>query len=346
MHAPRVPPTPAPAPLLPQQRRSCLHSSTPVHATHAVQDRRDAGIPVRPERSRAPLTAFWRDYAEWLLAAQGGEAAAPPFLSANLHTAPLDLMTAAVAAGLLERTFRAGTRGEKPPEHSMRYDGASMHWTAAAPAVAFLQETTALEVGEDVDREAGAAGAEAASARSTQQQLLGHVCVVDPTCDTRRDEETGEDAVAPAALPLLRGRVYALDLVLSNPSPATAAYEVVVPLPEGAMPVVNVKADECAPFACARARHLFYFPSCGSFRAPSVSVARRGCPLQALHLPRATHTLQVRRTPAHTACIHCMHVRAGTPRARAGGGGAARGCGGRGGGAGDGRVASQCGRER
>lgn len=58
-----------------------------------------------------PLSAFWADYARWLLArieSDGAAASEPPlatFLSANTHTAPLDFTTAVVAMGILASSF-------------------------------------------------------------------------------------------------------------------------------------------------------------------------------------------------------------------------------------------------
>lgn len=98
-------------------------------------------------------------------------------------------------------------------------------------------------------------------------------------------------------MPLQRWRVYTLSIVISNPSACQAVIEVITPCPEGAVPVggrsfVDVKSTTCAPFSCTRDEVQFYFPSSGQFRAPAVSISRKGRPLQTLRLPDM-HELEV-----------------------------------------------------
>jgi hypothetical protein len=100
-----------------------------------------------------------------------------------------------------------------------------------------------------------------------------------------------------ATVPLQRWRVYTLSIVISNPSACSALLEIISPCPEGAAPVggrtfVDVKSATCMPFSCMREEIQFYFPESGRFRAPAVSISRKGKPLQTLRLP-GMHELEV-----------------------------------------------------
>jgi hypothetical protein len=100
-----------------------------------------------------------------------------------------------------------------------------------------------------------------------------------------------------ATVPLQRWRVYTLSIVLSNPSACSALLDIIAPCPEGAAPVggcafVDVKSATCTPFSCMREEIQFYFPESGRFRAPAVSISRKGKPLQTLRLP-GMHELEV-----------------------------------------------------
>lgn len=215
-----------------------------------------------PTQLKSPLSAFWADYAKWLLAHIDSDSATSAaklpvatFLSPNAHTAPLDFTTAIVATGILAASFAQGATSETvsnsdapeasgrsessqkvPPKHSQRYDGCTLHFTAASPVAVFLQETTVaeeeLEEEDSLMKDVDEIGAETLreSERETEntklkkvqkteaahKQLLGYLALIDPEFPTTEDEETGEQQVWSSLLRVLIVRVTVYVFVVLN----------------------------------------------------------------------------------------------------------------------------------
>lgn len=256
-------------------------------------------------RSGDQLSAFWADFAEYLLdtfssAAADSPASAGLFLSRNIHTAPVDFATAATAAGILSRTFQGFPAGncveppamDDPPQqraqHGHAFDGCSLQLTAASPLFAFTHEV-AIEDRVHPDtapgehpKDRGAASTSASSARPAtgMSELLGYMCIVDPKDAVYTDASTGERGTKMATGPLLVHRVYTLRVIISNPTADERHVEVLVPCPGGAVAVggasfVDMRGYRVAPFACVQHEVQFYFPEAGEFEAPVASILRR-----------------------------------------------------------------------
>jgi hypothetical protein len=127
--------------------------------------------------------------------------------------------------------------------------------------------------------------------------MAGKAFIMSTHCHKWLQRHRGCVQVRVATVPLQRWRVYTLSIVLSNPSACSAFLEIISPCPEGAAPVggrafVDVKSATCMPFSCMQEEVQFYFPESGRFRAPAVSISRKGKPLQTLRLP-GMHELEV-----------------------------------------------------
>lgn len=227
------------------------------------------------------LSPFWADYAAHLLTASSDRptdagAGGRLFLSHNIHTAAVDFTTAAVAAGLIARTFRsiapaaaslapsreptsAGEAHATPVQqaqhtkHEHVFDGCCLRLTAGSPFFAFTHEVV---VQHRVNPEAPTPNPIKHSDRALTQaaqphttafgpdassaafsQMLGYMCVLDPKDAVITDGSTGERSTKVATGPFLVHRVYTLRVILSNPTADERQVEVVVPCPGSAVAV-------------------------------------------------------------------------------------------------------------
>ena len=192
------------------------------------------------------VSAFWRDYAERDTAA--------PFLSSNLADASRNFPEMMFALAVLDLPFEA-------KEHKVEQDGAKIVLTASGPAVVFHKEVTPVEPRQD---------APPILVSQNFFRLDDRFRMVD---NERVDKfVTGE---------FLKQVVYGCQVVATNPTSSRQRLDVLLQIPEGAVPIERskyLKTHSLAlePYNTATLEYYFYFPGEGTFEHFPVHVAKGG----------------------------------------------------------------------
>ncbi len=204
-------------------------------------------LPIEQQTSDlVAVSAFWRDYAE--------RDPAAPFLSSNLAEASRNFHEIMLALAVLDLPFTAG-------EHKVEQDGAKLVLTAAGPAVVFHKEVTLVEPQQ-----------EAPPLLVSQNffRLDDRFRMID---NERVDKfVTGE---------FLTQVVYGCQVVVTNPASSRQRLDVLLQVPEGAVPVERTKylktySLALEPYNTATLEYYFYFPAKGAFEHFPVHVAKAG----------------------------------------------------------------------
>ena len=196
---------------------------------------------------RIKINAFWRDYAAYL--ADGGNA---PFLSEHVAVPTSNFSEMMLALAVLDLPTKAS-------EHATEQKEAAYTLEAVSPTIVFhkqIQETpvsddkTPVLVGQNFFRQGD-----------------------------RYIEVDGEKRDKYATDEFLRGVVYGCQVVITNPTSATQKLDVLVQIPEKAMPVLGSKRTRSlpvhlGPYATQKLEYYFYFPKTGDFAHYPVHVAR------------------------------------------------------------------------
>lgn len=184
-----------------------------------------------------PVNAFWRDYAAWVAA--GGEGA---FLSANVAEAHRNFSEIMLALAVLDLPFEA-------EKHTRRQDGTQLTITAAGPIIAFHQQVKSTAPAEAQPANPGLL---------VSQSFFRH--------GDRHRMEGNEQFEKNVTTEFLAGAVYGATVVVTNPTSAPLKGEVLLQVPQGAIPVLNSKPIDSrrvqlAPYTTQRLEYHFYFPS-------------------------------------------------------------------------------------
>lgn len=209
---------------------------------------------VKIEDTRETLIAnneFWRDFAAHI-AAHGIDA---PFVSSNFALA------AGSATGALMALAVLGLPLDTPPEPSdVNFGATEITFRAtASPLVLFRKEMTAVEGGD-----------------GSTTVLVGMNCF-DP--DDRYTAVKGKNVDKfITGDEFLRGKVYGCQVAVTNVSCATASLDVLLQVPQGAVPVLNGikltnKHQVLSPYTTWRHEFFFYWPVKGRFTHYPVHVA-------------------------------------------------------------------------
>ena len=192
------------------------------------------------------VNAFWRDYA--------GRDAAAPFLSGHLAEPSHNFTEAMFALALLDLPF-------DPEEHTIKQDGARITLTAAGSAVVFHKEVTPVEAPQD---------APPILVSQNFFRLDDRFRLVD---NERVDKfVTGE---------FLTQVVYGCQVVVTNPTSSRQRLDVLLQIPEGAVPIERTKylktySLALEPYNAATFESYFYFPDEGLYEHFPVHVAKDG----------------------------------------------------------------------
>ena len=192
------------------------------------------------------VNAFWRDYA--------GRDAAAPFLSGKLAEPSHNFTEVMFALALLDLPFEA-------EEHAIEQDGPRVTLTAAGPAVVFHKEVTPVEAPQD---------APPILVSQNFFRLDDRFRLVD---NERVDKfVTGE---------FLTQVVYGCQVVVTNPTSSRKRLDVLLQIPEGAVPVERTKylktySLALEPYNAATLESYFYFPDEGLCEHFPVHVAKDG----------------------------------------------------------------------
>jgi hypothetical protein len=192
------------------------------------------------------VNAFWRDYAQ-----RDPDA---PFFSTNLAEASRNLPEMLLALAVLDLPFEAG-------EHETQLDGLRYSLKAATPMVAFRKQI------QDV------AAPEEQSPILVSQNFFRH--------GDRYRHENNEQVDKFVSGEFLSQVVYGCQVAVTNPTSSRQKLDVLLQIPQGALPVANGKYTKTAsldlqPYNTAALEYYFYFPDVGEFAHYPVHVAKDG----------------------------------------------------------------------
>jgi hypothetical protein len=182
-----------------------------------------------------PVNGFWLDYAE-----SGGQS---PFFSTRFHEATGNFAEMMLALSVIDLPFEAG-------EHELAAEGSRLTVNAATPLLLVRKEI-----------------AEATSAADGSPLLLSQNFF---RLDDRYRHEGNERRDNFVTDEFLKGIAYGCQVVLTNPTSTPRKLELLLQIPEGAIPVGNGFRTRGVPlqvnaYGTATFEYSFYFPRIGAF---------------------------------------------------------------------------------
>jgi hypothetical protein len=184
-----------------------------------------------------PVSGFWRDYAKWV--ADGAQGA---FVSPNVAEASHNFAEMMLALAVLDLPFEA-------PKHTGKTAAGQFVLTSGGPVIAFHKE-----VKPSVPL---AANAQAVPLLVSQSFFRA---------SDRYRMEGNEKFEKYVTFEFLTGAVYGASIVVTNPTSAPAKAEVLLQIPQGALPVLGSKATDSRsvrlePYTTKTFEYYFYFPA-------------------------------------------------------------------------------------
>ncbi|RYD70608.1 MAG: hypothetical protein EOP84_26410, partial [Verrucomicrobiaceae bacterium] len=185
-----------------------------------------------------PINTFWRDFAAW-----DGKT---PFLSEHFPEASRNFSEIMLALSLLDLPFESA-------KHQTRAENNQYTLTASSPILAFHKE---IQAAQPMEGENDLLLTENFFRQNDRYRMDGN--------------EKFDKYVTDEFLP---GVVYGANVVVTNPSSAPKKIEVLLQIPEGAMPVLGSKTTDSrrlqlGPYSTQTLEYFFYFPIPG--KAPFV----------------------------------------------------------------------------
>lgn len=181
------------------------------------------------------VNAFWRDYAAWLAAgAKGG------FVSANVAEAHRNFAEMMLALAVLDLPFEAA-------KHVTKTEGSQFTLTASGPVIGFHKQIQSSPQGD------GAQG----------QLLVSQSFFRDGDRYRQEENEKFEKYVTDE---FLTGVVFGANVVVTNPTSAPVKAEVLLQIPQGALPVKGSKVTDSRQiriesYMTQTFEYYFYFPA-------------------------------------------------------------------------------------
>ena len=193
------------------------------------------------------INAFWRDYAAHL--AEGGDGL---FLTEHVAVPTSNFSEMMLALAVLDLPTQAG-------EHVSEQQEAKYSVEAASPTIVFHKQIQEAALSDDK------------TPVLVGQNFFRH--------DDRYLQVDGEKRDKYVTEEFLSGVVYGCQVVVTNPTSATQKLDVLVQIPEKAMPVLGSKRTrsqsvELGPYATQKLEYYFYFPKTGDFAHYPVHIAR------------------------------------------------------------------------
>ena len=184
-----------------------------------------------------PVNAFWRDYARWV--ADGAQGA---FVSPNVAEAHHNFAEMMLALAVLDLPFDA-------PKHTTKIDAGQLTFTAGGPVIFYHKEVKPSV---------------APAANAPQTQLLVSQSFF--RAGDRYRQEGNEKFEKYVTGEFLTGTVYGANVVVTNPTSAAAKADVLLQIPQGALPVNGSKLTDSryvrlAPYTTQTFAYFFYFPA-------------------------------------------------------------------------------------
>jgi hypothetical protein len=202
-----------------------------------------------------PVSSFWRDYAKW--SAEGAQGA---FVSPNVAEASHSFAEMMLALAVLDLPFDA-------PEHAGKAAGGRFTLTTGGPVIVFHKEV----------KPSAPLAADAQAVPLLVSQSFFRA-------SDRYRMEGNEKFEKYVTFEFLTGTVYGANIVVTNPTSAPTKAEVLLQIPQGALPVLGSKATDSRsvrlePYTTKTFEYHFYFPAtAGSNKLPHfpVNVAVNG----------------------------------------------------------------------
>jgi hypothetical protein len=193
------------------------------------------------------INAFWRDYAAYL-----ADGAQGPFLSENVAEGTSSFSEMMLALAVLDLPVEAG-------EHDTEQDAAAFAMKAASPVIVFRKQIQRASVSDDK------------TPVLVGQNFFRHADRYIQVDGEQRDKYVTEE--------FLRGVAYGCQVVVTNPTSGTQGLDVLLQIPEKAMPLLGSKRTRSqsirlGPYATQKLEYYFYFPMTGDFQHYPVQVAR------------------------------------------------------------------------
>jgi hypothetical protein len=184
------------------------------------------------------VNAFWRDYAAWI--ANGSKGA---FVSANVAEAGRDFTEMMLALAVLDLPFDA-------PKHLTKTDAGQFTFTAAGPVIVFHKE---------IKPAPAAAAAQGGLLVSQSFFRVGD----------RYRQVGNEHFEKYVTEEFLSGAAYGANVVVTNPTSAPVKADVLLQIPQGAMPISGGKPTHSQqvrlePYTTKTFEYQFYFPAVSS----------------------------------------------------------------------------------
>jgi hypothetical protein len=182
------------------------------------------------------INAFWRDYAAHVAGGNKG-----PFVSPNVAEASSNFTEIMLALAVLDLPFDA-------PKHTTKTEGAQFTLTAGGPVIIYHKEIKPA----------------APPAAAPQGQLLVSQSFFRE--GDRYRQEGNEKFEKYVSEEFLTGAVYGANVVVTNPTSSPAKAEVLLQIPQGALPVLGSKATQSRyvrlePYTTKTFEYYFYFPA-------------------------------------------------------------------------------------
>lgn len=251
---PAAPPAPMPAlglavadeALLERAREQALYQT--LDKTKELAENNYRHLPIATQNADlVTVNRFWRDFANWN--GEGG------FYSREFPAATSNFTEAMFALSVLDLPFAS-------EEHRTEVTDNVFKLTAASPVVVFHEEIEE------------APPAEGATPILVSQNFL--------RADDRHREEDGQMVDKFVTGEFLSGVVYASQVVVTNPTSSAHRLDLLVQIPEGAVPVAGGDYTKSHPlnlaaFSTERIETMFYFPASsddGTFALYPVQVAK------------------------------------------------------------------------
>ncbi|WP_425401017.1 hypothetical protein [Aeoliella sp.] len=205
-------------------------------------------IPIEQQLAdRIAINAFWRDYAAHLADNPDG-----PFLSKNVAAPTSNFSEMMLALAVLDLPIKAD-------EPEITTDAAALTLKAASPTIVFHKQIQEAPISDDK------------TPVLVGQNFFRHGDRYEQVDGEKRDKYVTEE--------FLPGVVYGCQVVVTNPTSATQKLDILVQIPEKAMPVLGSKptqsmAVQLGPYATQKLEYYFYFPRTGDYAHYPVQVAR------------------------------------------------------------------------
>jgi len=192
---------------------------------------------TQQDGSLIPVSGFWRDYAKWL--ADGSQGA---FVSPNVAEASHNFAEMMLVLAVLDLPFDA-------PKHAGKTTAGQFTLTASGPLIVFHKEIKP-----------------SAPLAANAQPVPLLVSQSFFRAGDRYRMEGNEKFEKYVTFEFLTGTVYGANIVVTNPTSAPAKAEVLLQLPQGALPVLGSKTTDSRslrlePYTTKTFEYHFYFPA-------------------------------------------------------------------------------------